>query len=353
MGKLEDVGSLYEQRPYPAVGLLSPLWQPLRRDDLPLLNYQAGYASCYGSLRGSTVTPRILVAGCGTFEPVAVALANPQAEILAVDLSAQSLKKLRWQARLRGVSARIRTLQMPLESLSEGGFDYVVATGVLHHLVDPARGLEILTRLSKPKAVFRLMVYSRWGRDLLYGTKKLAELLRVSEPKEMRHLVASLPPDHPYRIYFHLYSDAANDAGLADGYLHPCDTPFDALSLRAFLGAQRLTVARFLHRPEGQPEVAEALAAFAPHQDDWDRLALLEALAQLDENFSFFAGKKGERAQGGRFVWNPALPRKGTYHSKLLGKKIDFDRSWDLSALEVKVRADLVQALFLLPGGEE
>lgn len=346
MGKLEDVGSLYEQRPYPAVGMLSSLL-PMRRDDLPLLNYQAGYAACYGDLAGAAERPRILVAGCGTFEPVAVALANPGAQILAVDLSARSLEKLRWQARMRGVGGQIRTQQGDLEKI-EGEFDYVIATGVLHHLEDPARGLRALVERSSPRAVFRMMLYSRWGRDLLYGAKRLAEMVGARDPSAVRKMMTTLPADHPYRAYFHLYSDAASDTGLADGYLHPCDQPFDAHSLRDFLRAAGFRTWHFLHRPEGQPEAADRMTDFSPGQDEWDRLALLDALAQLEENFCLFAGRGERRSRGGSgpLVWNPALPRKGRYLSKLVGEALPFDQSGPAND------SKLQRALFLLPGGE-
>jgi len=351
MGKLEDVGSLYERRPYPAVGVLSSLLQPMRRDDLPLLNYQAGYAACYENLEGAAPQPRILVAGCGTFEPVAVAMANPGAEILAVDLSARSLKKLRWQARLRGVGGSVKTLQADIEDIPGEQFDYVIATGVLHHLVDPARGLASLVKNSAERAVFRIMVYSRWGRDLLYGAKELAALLSIETPAQIRRMMAALPADHPYRIYFHLYSDSKNDTGLSDGYLHPCDSPFDALSLKKFLEEAGLKPGRFLHRPEGLPEAADKLAVFGPSHDDWDRLALLEALGGLEENFHLFAGRGRERLPARSLVWNPALPARGEYFSKLTGVKISFDRSQDPATLDLAERELRQRALFLLPGG--
>jgi SAM-dependent methyltransferase len=303
--------------------------QPVRRDDLPLLNYQAGYGLCYGA--GAPEKPRILVAGCGTIEPVAVAMANPKADILAVDISEASLKRLRWQARARGVN--IRTLHSDIEALEERDFDYIIATGVLHHLEDPARGLRALVERSRGKAVFRFMLYSRFGRELLYGAKELGRLLGIKEPKAFRKMIASLPASHPYRVYFHLYGDAATDTGVCDGYLHPCDQPFDALTLRDFLKQAGLEVGGFLHKPSGQAT-------------SWEELAVKESLAQLEENFCFFAGFPAEKKEG-ILVWNPALPAKGKFFSRLLGEEIGFDRS-----APVADQGRLARALFLLPEGE-
>lgn len=339
----EIVASFYEERPYPPVSLLSPLLMGVRRDDLPLLNYQAGFAACFGSMEGSAKSPKILIAGSGTVEGVAVALANPGAEILAVDLSKKALKKLAWMAKCKGL--KIETRVQDLQTVT-GTFDYIIATGVLHHLEDPVRGLQHLKTLSHSHTVHRYMVYSKFGRELLYRCKDLASKLGIKDPKGMRKLIQSLPDQHPYKIYFHLYSDSSTDAGLADGYLHPCDQPFDALALREFLNSAGLDVRRFLHRPEGQPE---KFVDF-PNLGHWEKLALLELYGDLEENFCFFAANKEStlRLHSNIFDWNPALPNKGEFQSRLLGEKIFFQKS-DLMFLKKEERRKLIDALFLLP----
>lgn len=352
---LEAVEALYEARPYPPTGLLSPL-QPLRRDDLPLLNYRAAYSACFGSTKGAAERPRILVVGCGTVEPVAVAMANPGSEILAVDLSARSLDRLRWQARWRGVSGQIRMHHGDLENIprNEGRFDYVVATGVLHHLENPERALKRLVDRTYAGAVFRIMVYSRWGRDLLYGAKALAQEFGISEPKSFRRMIDSLPSNHPYRIYFHLYDDARTDGGLCDGYLHPCDQPRDALGWQEFLNSAGLEAKKFLQRPDGQPHHADVFAKFKPGQGLWERMALLEAIGQLEENFYFFASLKsdaGRAAVSAGYEWNPSAQKKGSIHSKLLGEKVDFDPSRHPGSFDEATRSRLLESMLLLPKG--
>jgi SAM-dependent methyltransferase len=295
MSILDAVSALYEARPYPPVGRFRSLLQGIRRDNLPLLAYETGYKAAYGDLAGAAERPRILVAGCGTFEPLVVALANPEAEILAVDLSARSLKELNWQLRWRGLKGRVQTLQGDIEKVS-GKFDYVIATGVIHHLEDPQRGLEKLVSLTGDRAIFRFMIYSRWGRDLLYQTKALAQKLGATDPRSFRRMIDRLPENHPYRIYFHLYSDARTDAGLADGYLHPCDRAFTALELEGLLNLCGLRATKFLHREEGQPMAALRLTPHAEILGKWQKLALLEAYGQLEENFLFFAAKEATNA---------------------------------------------------------
>lgn len=359
MGFLEDVELLYETRPYPPVSVLSPLFQKVDRDSLVLLNYSAGFSACYGTSGGQKKRPKILVAGCGTFEPVVVAMANPDSEIVAVDLSEASLKKLRWQLQARGLSQRVRLWKGDFQKLPEYDFDYILATGVLHHLEDPEQGLRALLERSSAKPVLRIMLYSRWGRSLLYGAKRLGEILGIKNPRDFRSMMSRLPPDHPYRIYFHLYSDAEADDGLADGYLHPCDRPFVAEEVQQMLSRNSLRVGKFLHKFEGQPDYADELLASSlgkpldalRSMDPWKKLAALEALAQLDENFLFFAGKDGNWTHSPEaWMWNPSLSnysKKGIAYSKIVGKSLAFDQRIDPAKHENFF--DLCNGLFVLP----
>lgn len=352
-----EVESLYEARPYPPVGFLTPFLQRVRQEERPTLSYRAAYAASYGSTKGAKAAPRILVAGCGTFEPVVVALANPGAEILGVDLSAKSLRQLAWQARARGLQGRISTWAGALEDLpaSLGSFDFIVATGVLHHLVDPSMGLGALVSRLNEKGVLRLMVYSQWGRSLLYGAKQLAESLGIRDPKSFREMIGNLPAGHPYRIYFHLYDDARSDTGLADGYLHPCDQPFTALGLRKLLDGAGLMATKFLHAPGGQPEAADRLARLPVDLGTWERLALLELYGELEKNFTFFACRNGWRAKPkvSGHEWNPALPRKGRLHSELAGRELSFDTQATPAIYSPGELRELENSLFLLPAAEE
>lgn len=329
MSVRDEVSALYESYPYPPVGRIRSLLTRVDREKLPTLGYQTGYKACYGDLKGAAEQPRILVAGCGAFEPVVVALANPGAEIVALDLSARSLREVEWQAKWRGLKSQIRTVQGEIESLpaSLGTFDYVIATGVIHHLENPLRGLQKLKERTHAKSVFRFMVYSRWGRAPLYQTKELARLLGIREPGRLRQMISALPADHPYRIYFHLYSDARTDAGLCDGYLHPCDRAFTALELGSLLAEAGLEFGSSLQRPEGRPEAIEALLPECKNLAVWEKMALLECYGLLEENFLFFA-KPGRVIEPRRKVVSRGLPKiedfanvlspAGTLHSERL-----------------------------------
>lgn len=353
-----EVESLYESRPYPPVGYTSPFFQRVRWENRPTLNYRAAYAASYGSTHSIPQTaqtaPRILVAGCGTFEPVVVALANPGANILAVDLSRKSLNKLEWQARARGLKNRIETWAGDFTELPEsfGAFDFVISTGVLHHLPDPAAGLRALVSRTSDRGVFRFMVYSYWGRSLLYAAKELALSLGANTPASFRRMIESLPASHPYKIYFHLYSDAKTDTGLTDGFLHPCDQAFTAKELKIFLENAGLEATKFLHGPDGQPEAAEKLGGSSLNR--WEKLALLECYGELQSNFIFLARPRGSKEShtANAYEWNQALPKRGPLHSSLAGRALDFDTAKDPASYSPPEVAELMRALYLVPKGE-
>lgn len=84
-GKAATMRAQYGAWPYPHVPLLA---------SLPSTHPFELHASWLWDRAGSgpaPARPRIWIAGCGTFQPYAFAVANPQAEIVAGDLSEPSL----------------------------------------------------------------------------------------------------------------------------------------------------------------------------------------------------------------------------------------------------------------------
>ncbi|CAE7199847.1 unnamed protein product [Symbiodinium natans] len=129
---------------------ISPLWTP---QEVP---------SC-----------RILVAGCGSGHQVAVELRSTvlegASELIALDVSARTMAAAK--RKLRAVLtdrefARVKFLVGDIQHLTRGhafvrdGFNLIVCCGVLHHLADPALGLERLAALLVPDGVLQLATYS-------------------------------------------------------------------------------------------------------------------------------------------------------------------------------------------------
>lgn len=105
---------------------------------------------------------RIWVAGCGTNQAVITALRFPAASVVGSDLSAQSLAIAGQTAERLGLA----NLELRQESLNQVAyreeFDYVLATGVIHHNADPAATLARIAAALRPAGVLELMVYNRY-----------------------------------------------------------------------------------------------------------------------------------------------------------------------------------------------
>ncbi|HEB54236.1 MAG TPA: methyltransferase domain-containing protein [bacterium] len=206
--------------------------------------------------------PRIWIAGCGTFQPYAFAVANPRAEIVATDLSEPSLQIARRRcAWHRQKHVAFAPVDLADESTwPDGEFDLIECYGVLMNLPDPAATLRGLRRRLTARGVLRLMVYPHWSRQRVFQVQRLARLLGLTaherhHPRVLRSFVTSLPKAHPLRYAFTSYADSRNDAGVVDGFLHAGDRGFTAYQLGALLRDAALTPAFWFHRPWGQPDL--------------------------------------------------------------------------------------------------
>jgi len=365
MSLLQRIKEQYEKFPYPSISLLAKA----KAADCHLINYEAGMAASFGSCKRAVMRPKILIAGCGTFEPYIVALANPNAEITALDFSSRALKKLRWRMRLRCPGRKIKYICSSIEALSEnlGKFDMIVATGILHHLENPTYGLKKLASFLEVDGVFRVMLYSKHGRSNIYKIRDLARALSISTGSELRAAINLLPNDHPLRIHFYLYADIRSEAGIRDGFLNVIDAPMDALQCEKFLSDANLEATYFIHSPSGQPSRFDELyAGERTTMRVWEKIAALDRISELESNFIFWARSKGMIMKNmpannfNTYKVNPALRgiRARTVFSKLLGEKIlitpklkkllrkEIIKREDLN---IKELTRLTQALWLLP----
>ena len=108
----------------------------------------------------------VLIAGCGTGQhSIETAQKFHRAQVLAVDLSMNSLSYARRKTREMGL-ASIEYAQADLLKLGSLGrrFDLIESSGVLHHLADPWTGWRVLLSLLRPGGLMKLGFYSEAGR---------------------------------------------------------------------------------------------------------------------------------------------------------------------------------------------
>jgi len=109
---------------------------------------------------------RILIAGCGTgYEAALVGMLFPKAEILAIDLSKSSLSYAVARAQDLGLT-HITFAQADIIQLAgrTERYDYILSSGVLHHMSDPFAGWKVLRGLLKPDGLMRIGLYSEKAR---------------------------------------------------------------------------------------------------------------------------------------------------------------------------------------------
>ncbi len=167
----------------------------------------------------------ILIAGCGTNQAAVFAFNNPDAKVLAVDVSQPSLDHQEYLKDKHGLwNLELRLL--PIEELPtlERDFDLVVSTGVLHHMADPLTGMKSVAACLRPDGVAGIMLYAKYGR---LGVEVLESVFRDLNLRQddaslrvVRETISLLPADHPVRSYLKIERNSQFDAVLVDTFLH-------------------------------------------------------------------------------------------------------------------------------------
>ncbi len=217
----------------------------------------------------------ILVAGCGTTQAAHYALRWPRAHVIGIDVSASSIAFTQELKRKYALD-NLEVHQLSLERAGDlaQNFEYVVCTGVLHHLPDPDAGLRALRDVLEPRGALHVMVYAPYGRAGIYMLQDYCRRLGIGPTEsEIRDLAASLkalPSDHPLAPLLRNSPDFADEAGLADALLHPQDRPYSVPQLMDFLDRAGLEFGRWVRQAPYLPWCG-ALAT-TPHHSDLVKL---------------------------------------------------------------------------------
>ncbi|MGQ4516729.1 methyltransferase [Streptomyces sp. DW26H14] len=114
--------------------------------------------------------PRHIVdLGCGTGAGTFALLARfPDAEVTAVDASADHLRRLREKAEVSGVRDRVRTVSADLDAEwpALAAPDLVWASASMHHMADPNRALRKARELLAPGGLFAVVELAGFPRFL-------------------------------------------------------------------------------------------------------------------------------------------------------------------------------------------
>jgi SAM-dependent methyltransferase len=279
----------------------------------------------FGARRPRSAPLHALIAGGGTGDAT-IMLAQQMARegragsITWLDRSAAALNIARARARTRGLDNIVweqrSLLDLPGSGL--GPFDYIDCCGVLHHLVDPAKGLRALLSVLAPGGGIGLMMYAPHGRT---GVYMLQDALRLLAPTDetpsarldvakrvMRHL-----PETAWLRRNSFLDDHMNggDAGLYDLLLNPRDRAFSVHELHALLADEGLAITCWVEpaRYDPVPLLPDPrLRARAERLEPTERAALAEALAGNISAHIVYCVRANERAEPADPTADNAVP---------------------------------------------
>lgn len=277
---MDDVNAFYERHPYPLpvddMDAYRRAWDDQRRRAESHLFWPS---EPYRDDRS------ILVAGCGTTQAAHYALRWPRAKVVGIDVSAKSIAFTKELKRNHALD-NLEVHQLALERVAELGhsFEYVVCTGVLHHLSEPDVGLRSLRNVLAPRGALHLMVYAPYGRAGVYMLQDYCRRLGIghtdSEIRDLAATLKTLPPDHPLVPLLRNSPDFANSAGISDALLHPRDRSYSVPDLLDFLDRAELSFGRWVRQAPYLP-CCGALAT-TPHQSKLLTLAADEQYAAVE-----------------------------------------------------------------------
>ncbi|MBE9169203.1 class I SAM-dependent methyltransferase [Pleurocapsales cyanobacterium LEGE 06147] len=250
------VAKLYNTYPFPP--------DPLSDDVPPGYNWRWSWIGAYNFCTGqkpSRQNIRILDAGCGTGSATDYLIhLNPDAEIVAIDLSEKALEVARERCRRSGVIANhkkpVEFHNLKLEDATQlpGEFDLINCVGVLHHLPDPVKGIQALAKKLAPGGLLHIFVYAELGRWEIRLMQKAIALLQGDKQgdyrdgvKVGRQIFDSLPEDNRLlkqekeRWSFENHRDES----FADMYVHPQEIDYNIDTLFELIDASGLEFVGF------------------------------------------------------------------------------------------------------------
>lgn len=257
----------------------------------------------------STEGKRILDVGCGSgFGTLTLALANPGATFVGVDLSPASLDLAQKRMEHHGFGDRCRFEVLRLEDLDQllpDKFDYINCDELLYLQPDPAVGLKAMQSILAEDGIIRTNLHSKLQRTHFFRAQELAHIMGLmdgnpgeDEVEVFRELFESLKQSVSLRQQTWRPEQAKQEAYFMMNYLFHADRGFSIPDLfdcveRAGLSWVSMTdwqtwrIEDLLNNPDDMPAF---LAMGLASASEAEKLQIYDLLASNHRLLDFYCG---------------------------------------------------------------
>ncbi len=296
----------FDKAPYPNTPLeKSPRDLP---NELFLHSLTTAYYLRYQQVPDLTQTV-ILDAGCGSgYKSLMLALANPGAKIIGVDLSSESIALAQKRLPFHGVHNADFFVHSIYELKDLGlTFDYINCDEVLYLLPDPDQGLRAMREVLKPQGILRVNLHSALQRAPFYRAQSFCRLLGLMESSPGEMEVALLKEimtpmkdqtDLKRRAWTEQAKTYKTNEWILVNYLLQGDKGYTVPDLFRMLERCDLEFMRMLVWPRWEitslfNELPEYLATGLPETSIEDQLHLFELLQPIHRLLDFWCALPG------------------------------------------------------------
>jgi SAM-dependent methyltransferase len=181
-------------------------------------------------------------------------LKHTNSETVYFDFSNSSMQIAQSRAKMRG-SLNIIWIIGWIESISRhglGNFDFVLSTGVLHHLKNPQKGLNMLNDIQLEHGGASFMVYGKYGRTGIYHLQEL--MRKINGPSQSMDnelhsanvILEILSEKHWFHHFTFTDTETFGNNGIYDLLLHKRDRSYSIQELHLWLERGSYNFVEFL-----------------------------------------------------------------------------------------------------------
>lgn len=325
---IENIRQQFDNTPYPRIPL-----EESPKDNSELLYLHNLVTAYYFRNRKviNTSGKVILDAGCGTgYKSLVLALANPGAKIVGIDLSAESVKLAEQRLQYHGVT-NAEFYALKIEDLPTLGlqFDYINADEVLYLLPDAIAGLQAMKSVLVSDGIIRTNLHSANGRAGVFRAQAAFKAMGLMDgsPGELeieivRETMEALEDGVGLKAFTWNSDRAQNESWIMANYLLVGDKGSTIPEVFAMLRGADLEFINMVawRRWELMDLFKDAddlppfLAMSLPEASLEERLHLFDLLHPLHRLFDFWCGNPGTQDFVPVAEWTEAQWREARVH---------------------------------------